>query len=146
MDLHRLVVETVAAHAERAKSQNIFLKHQLTDGPAIVVGDQIMLREALSNLLGNALVHGGDSMSVVTVKLQDSGDFLHLEVSDDGRRVSPADVPNILARFGQEETGTGSGLGLSIAEAVARRHNGSLEVLEPDTGFAIRIVLPRIQR
>jgi two-component system sensor histidine kinase TctE len=139
--LGNLIRETVGHLEDEAAARNVQLRVNAEDCPPAHV-DSVMIREALTNLIDNALVHGGTSLSTIDVFLRNTGDALEITVENDGACVAASDIPNILSRFGQIQPGAGSGLGLSIAEAVARRHGGALEVHPKDVGFSVSITLP----
>jgi two-component system sensor histidine kinase TctE len=140
--LDEVITRTVQGLAAEVEARGVTLDVVAPSVPAIPV-DRLMLREALTNLIDNALVHGGPGLSLIRVSLTDAPDMLSLTVENDGTSVKAADIPNILARFGQVEPSRGSGLGLSIADAVARRHGGALVVHPRPDGFAVTIRLPK---
>lgn len=139
--LDELIRDLIEHLEDAAAARNVRLQFSSEDCPPVHV-DSVMIREALTNLIDNALVHGGPSLSTISVRLKREGEALTVTVENDGASVAAIDVPNILSRFGQIEPGPGSGLGLSIAEAVARRHGGALEVQPKDSGFSVSITLP----
>lgn len=142
LNLTEIAASVAEAFAPRAQARGLQLNVDLPETPVPVLGDAVMLGEALTNLLDNALVHGGSGMSSVTVSLT-SDKNVRLSVRDDGRGVAASEVPKILSRFGQARSGPGSGLGLSIAEAVAVRHGGSLHVEPSEDSFGVVLRLPR---
>ena len=142
LDLKDTVAATAETFCRRAKAAHIAFSAVLPEAAAPVLGDAVMLGEALSNLLDNALVHGGGGMTRVELTLT-AGDQVTVTISDDGQGVRAQDVPIILSRFGQARSGPGSGLGLSIAEAVAVRHGGALTVEPSLDGFRVVVTLPR---
>ncbi len=141
-DIGTLVEDTAAALHASAQARGARLEVDATPGVMADV-EALMLREALTNLIDNALVHGGAGLTTVRLTLRGTPESLDLTVENDGTGVASSDIPNILARFGQIEPGAGSGLGLSIADAVARRHGGRLVVHPRSDGFAVTISLPR---
>ncbi|MDD9731484.1 sensor histidine kinase [Mameliella sp. AT18] len=143
LDLQEIASTTAADFAPRARARGLRFDTDLPPGPVPMLGDRVMLGEALANLLDNTLVHGGEGLSRVTLTLRADPDIT-LSVRDDGRGVTARDVPKILSRFGQARSGPGSGLGLSIAEAVALRHGGTLTVEPSDKGFGVVLTLPRL--
>ena len=94
----------------------------------IVVADRVMVGEAITNLVDNALQHGGPDLAHVQVRLARQARAAVVTVEDDGAGLEQSDIDTVLARFGQARPGEGSGLGLSIAEAVAKRHSGALRL------------------
>lgn len=145
LDLTRLLSETATAILRGKEDSGVELVARLPERAVVVNGDGVMLREALSNLIDNAYVHGGPSLSRIEIMLDRRGADCRVTISDDGRGVADEDIPKILARFGQGRTGQGSGLGLSIAEVVAKRHGGHLDVLSEGNGFSVRFVLPGLR-
>ncbi|MDU8909763.1 sensor histidine kinase [Aestuariicoccus sp. MJ-SS9] len=145
VDLCALVRDTVSDMQRATKARGVTLTANAADVGAHLV-DALMLREALTNLIDNALMHGGTGLTEIVVTLGRSAGTLTLSVENDGASVAPEDIPKILARFGQMEPGAGSGLGLSIADAVAKRHGGTLSVHPREHGFAVTITLPAQDR
>lgn len=141
-DLAQLVRATVADFEGLAARKGVQLKLQGADAPAWVQMDATMVQEALKNLIDNALLHGGPSLRSVAVSLRGDQDW-RLTVADDGQGVAETDYPKILARFGQADPSEGSGLGLSIADTVVRRHGGALTIDPVGTGFSVSLRLPR---
>jgi signal transduction histidine kinase len=110
----------------------------LTLEPAHVRGDEDALARALSNLIDNAIVHGPPG-GEVTVALRTDGGWALLTVSDEGP--GPSDPERVFERFWRApEAGgrPGSGLGLSIVQAIVERHGGRVDV----DGAAFTIGLP----
>lgn len=142
VDLSSLITRTVDDMAAETAARGISVEVS-ADSAGTIRLDELMVREALTNLMDNALVHGGPTLSRIGVSALPNGDTIDLTVSNDGTSIAPDDIPAILARFGQKAPGKGSGLGLSIASAVASRHGGDL-VVHPETGgFAVTMRLPR---
>ncbi|HVJ04007.1 MAG TPA: sensor histidine kinase [Sphingomonas sp.] len=113
-------------------------------GPIFVQGDKLMLREALVNLVSNAVTHGATSLLVVKVSATD--DLVTISVADDGPGIPPelwesASRPFHLPRVERE----GAGLGLSIAADAARGHGTKLAFGTSDDGlFVISLTLARV--
>jgi len=98
----------------------------LPEAVSQITGDATMLREAVTNLIDNAVRHGGADLKEVHVSLTDLGDHLELTVQDDGQGIPPDHLPAATERFRQLSPTSSSGLGLSIVEAVAHGHGGTL--------------------
>lgn len=124
----RAVVEDVADEwVHRAMAKDIDLGFDLAD--VRVSGDPLLLREALANLIHNALEytpHGGR----VTVRtgLRNAEPFI--EVEDDGPGIAPAEREQVQERFYRAAgtAGTGSGLGLSIVREIAVAHGAQVSI------------------
>ncbi|SMX51269.1 sensor histidine kinase [Actibacterium lipolyticum] len=143
LNFDALIADAIASLQDEAADAGVTLSFKPVRAQMALRGDPVTLREAVLNLIDNALVHGGPDLSHIDATLASSGDKLVLSIVDDGRGVPAQLVPKILARFGQAEPGPGSGLGLSIAEAVARAHDGDLQVIPADTGFTVIMTLPQ---
>lgn len=108
-----------------------------------LLADEVRLRQALDNLVQNALVHSGSSGDVV-VSATVRGDEILLAVSDAGSGIAEAEHARIFepgTRLGESDSGTG--LGLSVVRAVAHAHGGTVEVASsPGSGTTFTIALP----
>jgi signal transduction histidine kinase len=92
--------------------------------PAAVQADRQMLIQAMANLIQNALVHGGEQ---ITLFVQGRS----LGVHDTGKGVDPSQFEEIIkpmVRLEASRTSEGSGLGLALVRAVADRHDARLEL------------------
>lgn len=117
-------------------------------GPMPVTGSRELLGQVIANLVDNALKYGrvegqaGD----VTVTVAAEGPDAVLTVADRGPGIADADRGRVLDRFVRLETSRsrpGSGLGLSLAAAVARLHGGSIALGDNQPGLKVTLRLPR---
>ncbi len=114
-------------------------------GVGIVLADQDRLTQAMMNLVENAVRHtvDGDKISIGTSL---EGDEARLWVSDEGPGVDPADRERIFGRFARgksQRSVEGAGLGLSIVQAIAEAHGGSVDLdSELGKGSTFVVVLP----
>jgi two-component system OmpR family sensor kinase len=118
------------------------------DEPAVVPGDDHRLRQAVANLVFNALQHT-PAGSPVEVRLVRRPADVVVEVVDHGEGLSMEDAPHVFERFWRpdasrtRQSGGGAGLGLSIVASVAAAHGGSAEVgPTPGGGATFRLLLP----
>jgi two-component system, OmpR family, sensor kinase len=106
-----------------------------------VRADPLRMRQALGNLVDNALRHGeGD----VVLRGRNGAGGVDLEVSDGGAGFAPDVAAHAFERFargGQARTGGGTGLGLAIVRAIAEAHGGRATIV-PGPGGRVRIWLP----
>jgi signal transduction histidine kinase len=112
------------------------------EGQAIIA-DRAVLERVIGNLVTNAIRHGAPP---VRVAAHQNTSHLRVSVHDCGVGIDPAFVPNLFDRFQRSDTarqtGTGAGLGLSIARLYARAHGGDL-VYDPDAaGARFELVIP----
>jgi signal transduction histidine kinase len=109
-----------------------------------VVADRAVLERVIGNLLTNALRYGAPPVRILA---HETGSQLCISVRDSGPGIDPDFVPQLFDRFQRSDaarqTGTGAGLGLSIARLYARAHGGDV-IYEPDgeAGARFDLVLP----
>jgi signal transduction histidine kinase len=121
-----------------------------TDAPMMIHGNRELVGQALANLTDNALKYGvpddaeTDGRSV-TLEARRNGEAAELIVADRGTGIMPADRERVVDRFVRLEnsrTRPGSGLGLSLAAAVAHLHGGELRLEDNEPGLRVVISLP----
>jgi two-component system, OmpR family, sensor histidine kinase TctE len=124
IDLAALAREVAREWAARAVAQGMDLGYE-GDEQLPMQGQPLLLREALNNLIDNALHYAGAGATVTVRVTMAPGSYALLVVEDDGPGVSPAHLTDMFARFwrGSDKPG-GCGLGLSIVEEIALRHGG----------------------
>lgn len=117
------------------------------DEPVTIIGDEDRIRQIVVNLVGNAMVHTPPGTSVALRARRDD-DGAIVEVSDEGPGMPPEIVAKAMERFyradaARSRAAGGSGLGLSIVDAVVRAHGGSIEIdSELGAGTTVRFRLP----
>src|SRR3954451_6673247 len=146
VDLTRLVLETVSDARVVGPDHRWLL--ELPDEPVMVPGDEQRLHQVVTNLLNNARRHTPPG-TTVTVGTRVDGDSAALWVQDDGPGMPPALVESAFERFTRGDSSRtresgGAGLGLSLVDAIASAHGGSVSV-ESDPGrtrFEVRLPSP----
>jgi signal transduction histidine kinase len=124
------------------------------DAPAAarVRGNRELVSQALANLIDNAIKYAGPSGKVngapaeIVIRAGDDGERIALSVADRGPGIPDADRGRVVERFvrlEQSRSEPGSGLGLSLASAVARLHGGELKLEDNHPGLRTTIALPR---
>ncbi len=121
--------------------------------PAPLKGNRDLVSQAVANLVDNAIKYAGPGSdgangtpSAIVVKAVGDGDRILLSVADRGPGIPEADRPRAVERFvrlEQSRSQPGSGLGLSLAAAVARLHGGTLALEDNHPGLISIIALPR---
>jgi signal transduction histidine kinase len=146
VDLADLCVQTVEFYEPLAEAKGIHIAAEL-DGPVVFRGDEDLLREALFNLVGNAVKFTPTDGDVKIAVARDDGG-VRLSVRDNGPGVAPADRARIFERFfrgGEGETSSGHGLGLNISKAIAELHGLDLRLEESGTG-ALFVMAPVVEK
>jgi two-component system OmpR family sensor kinase len=140
--------EAVNATAQRASDKGLDLRLECDNEPPIVIADAALLRQAITNLIDNAIKfteRGG-----VTVRVRATQNEAIAEVQDTGPGIDPAELPLIFDRFYRTDKSRtrdvpGTGLGLAIVRSIARVHDGRVEAERPEGGGTLmRVRLPRI--
>jgi len=139
-----IVEEVVASFAERANHAQVSID-VLADGRVELPLRPRMMRVVVENLLANAIRYAGQGTTCV-VEVSEAADGPRLSVTDDGKGVSPLDLPRLFERFyrgDQARTSRGTGLGLAIVKHVVTAAGGEIEATsEPGRGLAIRASFP----
>ena len=113
--------------------------------PAVIVGDQQRLTQAMMNLVDNAFSHGPAGVAVA-IGGSTNSTTARLWVADNGPGIPPEVESKLFERFYRGKQGKrttpGAGLGLSIVQAIAEGHNGRVEVETGEAGTTFTLVLP----
>ena len=135
-----------------ADQKGIALKVE-ADAPAKVKANRELVSQALANLVDNAIKYTASPADTVNgakpeivVRALEDGDRILLTVADGGPGIPEADRARVVERFvrlEQSRSQPGSGLGLSLASAVARLHGGELTLTDNQPGLKSVIALPR---
>jgi signal transduction histidine kinase len=115
------------------------------EGEPRILADRHLLAGTLANLLDNAFKYAGAGAHV-DLRAARQGQQVLIIVQDDGPGVAPAALPRITERFFRAGADSahprGSGLGLSIAEAVVSLHRGQLTLENTAPGLEVSLLLP----
>jgi signal transduction histidine kinase len=121
--------------------------------PAPVRGNRELISQALANLVDNAIKYAEPGPAAVdgapapiVIAARAAGDHILLSVADHGPGIPPGDRTRVVDRFVRLERSRsqpGSGLGLSLASAVAHLHGGALRLEDNEPGLRVVIALPR---
>jgi len=142
-DLGSVVREVAASYRATAQSAGVQIEVEGPAEPVEVDFDIVRIRQALTNLVVNALraMPDGGEVSILVIP---GPDRVVVEVADTGPGISPDDLPAVFDRFVKSEDSPGSGLGLSIARGLLRAHGGDLEITRSDpSGTTATLWLPR---
>jgi two-component system, OmpR family, sensor kinase len=146
VDLSTIARDAVADARVRDPGRPIAIDVPSAD--VVVTGDPDRLRQVLDNLLGNALVHTPPATSVSLSLGQPAGGQVELAVRDEGPGLTPEQAARVFERFyradsARSRSNGGSGLGLSIVEAVVTAHAGTVRCAsEPGSGTTFTLTLP----
>lgn len=139
LDLVALVRQQLVMQLEDGRAADVEVEFEAPDLPMVIQGDAVMLKEALRNVLNNAMTHGVQKRLIVGVSVV--GERAEVAVWDDGPGIPPERWQALRAPFTPRSGGrTGTSLGLAIVDEVMRAHRGELMFARPEAG-GFRVVL-----
>jgi len=144
LDLAELAATAVEFYAPAAELQNIALTFH-ADGPLPAWGDPVLLAQALSNLIDNALKYAPRNGAIDVAVRRRTDSAAEIAVTDNGPGINDSEKVRVVERFyrGDASRGTpGVGLGLSVVQAVAKLHGSTLELSDRNPGLCVVLVLP----
>ena len=147
LDLRQPVDEVLSLLRPTGEARGLELIAECPDRPVTVRGEEEAIRQALSNLVDNALKYSATGGRVL-VRLHAANGRAVLEVRDQGPGIGAEHLDRIFERFYRADRARsrelgGTGLGLSIVKNVVQRHGGGVEVeSEPGRGATFRFWLP----
>jgi CheY-like chemotaxis protein/nitrogen-specific signal transduction histidine kinase len=144
-DLNVVVKAAVDTVRTNAASRGIDLSINLAPISLVVMGEPVRLQQIAWNLVSNAIKFT-DPGGKVNVKTGLNGNEAHLEVVDNGVGIEAEFLPHVFDRFRQADGSTsrrhgGLGLGLAIADALAKLHGGWLEAKSEGSGHGASFML-----
>lgn len=118
-------------------------------GTAIVPGDRLMLRRALSNLVSNAIRHTPYGQTV-RISLATHSDKVIVTVENPGPEIPAEHLPRLFDRFyrvdpSRQRTGDGAGLGLAIVKSIVDAHGGTIAVASANQSTRFQLTLPALE-
>ncbi|MFQ5407858.1 MAG: sensor histidine kinase [Anaerolineales bacterium] len=151
VDLCQLAVDTYESFSVRAERRGVQLHCETQDNCPRVLGKESHLRQALDNLVDNAIKNTppGGRVSITVARCVAELACVELNVADTGRGIAAKHLPHVYERFyrvDSTEPGkrrSGSGLGLAIVQSIVRAHGGTVTAeSEIGQGTRFRITLP----
>jgi signal transduction histidine kinase len=148
LDLHAVIERTWESHELHLRESGFTTRWQAAPGPYPVIGDEDALAQILVNLLSNAEKYAGERKEVELHSYLDAGHAC-VSVLDRGLGVPPGDERKIFESFYRAHDSLssgiqGSGLGLTLAQRLAREHGGEI-LYQPRPGggsnFTLRLPL-----
>ncbi|HZE44285.1 MAG TPA: HAMP domain-containing sensor histidine kinase, partial [Steroidobacteraceae bacterium] len=142
LDVSDLAANAVEFYEPAAELKSIDLTFR-SNGALLVSGDPVLLAQALSNLIDNALKYAPQHGSI-EVAVARHGANAEISVSDNGPGIDELEKAKVVQRFyrGDASRGTpGVGLGLSLVQAVAKLHGSPLELRDNAPGLRAVLIL-----
>ncbi len=144
VDVSDLAATAAEFYAPAAELRDVRLECRV-GGPLPVVGDPVLLSQALANLIDNAIKYAPAGGGVVEVVAERRGDGVEITVSDNGPGIAGGEKARVLERFyrGDASRGTpGAGLGLSLVQAIAKLHGCGFELRDRRPGLEAALRFP----
>ena len=121
--------EEVGLELETRGIELVYANYVEKDVMVIADGEQI--RRVIHNIIGNAIKYMDKPKGIIQIRIKDVGDFIQIEIEDNGKGIGPKDLPYIFDRFYRTDVSRnsskgGSGIGLSIVKKILEDHGGKV--------------------
>lgn len=145
--IDRVLTRALAARRSALARAGIDIVRESGDTLPAVVGDQLLLQQAFTNVLVNAehaITYTGGPGTIKITTSSPSSDIVRIEIQDSGPGIAASVLPRIFDPFfTTKDVGQGTGLGLTLTYGVIQEHGGAIQALNgPDGGAIFRIDLP----
>ena len=114
------------------EAKNIGLGYfNYVDEDVQIIADPEQLRRVINNIIGNSIKYLDKQKGYINIRIKDVGDFIQVEIEDNGRGIAARDLPYIFDRFYRADASRnsatgGSGIGLSIVKKIIEDHGGKI--------------------
>ena len=128
-----------------------FMYENDVERDVLVIADVEQIRRVISNIIGNSVKYMNKPNGRIAMRVKDVGDFIQVEIEDNGKGISQKDLPNIFDRFYRTDASRnsskgGSGIGLSIVKKILEDHGGKVwATSKEDVGTVMCFVLRKYQ-
>ena len=125
--------------------------YNYVDSDVTIIADPEQLRRVINNIIGNSVKYMNKSNGFINFRIKDVGDFIQIEIEDNGRGIPAKDLPYIFDRFYRGDVSRnsatgGSGIGLSIVKKIMEDHGGKIwATSKEDTGTVMYFVIRKYQ-
>ena len=121
--------EEVGLELETRGIELVYANYVEKDVMVIADGEQI--RRVIHNIISNAIKYMDKPKGIIQIRIKDVGDFIQIEIEDNGKGIGPKDLPYIFDRFYRTDVSRnsskgGSGIGLSIVKKIIEDHGGKI--------------------
>ena len=121
------------------------------DENIVIIADPEQLMRVVNNIVTNAIKYMDKQKGQINVRIKDVGDFIQVEIEDNGKGISARDLPYIFDRFYRTDSSRnsstgGSGIGLSIVKKIIEDHGGKIWATSKEkTGTTMYFVIRKYQ-
>lgn len=134
------------------ESKNIhFSYHNYVDEKVEVIADAEQIKRVIDNIIANSIKYMDKERGSISIRVKDVGDFVQVEIEDNGKGISAKDLPYIFDRFYRTDASRnssmgGSGIGLSIVRKIVEDHGGRIWAgSKPGVGTVMYFVLRKAE-
>ena len=148
-DYFRDCVEDLAMELE-AKNVSLQYMNYVSDD-VLIIADPEQLGRVINNIISNTLKYLDKPQGLIHMRIKDVGDFIQVEIEDNGRGIAAKDLPYIFDRFYRADASRnsatgGSGIGLSIVKKIIEDHGGKIwATSKPGIGTIMYFVIRKYQ-
>ena len=121
------------------------------DSDQMIIADPEQLKRVINNIVSNSLKYTERDKRKINLRVKDVGDFIQVELEDNGKGIAAKDLPHIFERFYRTDASRnsskgGSGIGLSIVKKIIEEHGGKIWATSREhTGTTMYFVLRKYQ-
>ena len=116
-----------------------------------IIADPEQVKRVIHNIVNNSLKYMDKPKGMINLRVKDVGDFVQIELEDNGKGIAAKDLPNIFDRFYRTDASRnsstgGSGIGLSVVKKIVEEHGGKIwATSREETGTTMYFVLRKYQ-
>jgi len=120
-------------------------------GDVLIIADPEQLKRVVNNIVGNSVKYMSTAAGVINLRIKDVGDFIQVEIEDNGKGIATKDLPYIFERFYRADASRnsatgGNGIGLSIVKKIVEDHGGKIWATSKEgTGTIMYFVIRKYQ-
>lgn len=125
--------------------------HNYVDNAVQIIADAEQIKRVINNIIGNSKKYSDKPQTKIRMTVKDVGDFVQIEIEDNGKGIAMKDVPYIFDRFYRTDASRnssrgGSGIGLSIVKKIMEDHGGKIWVTSKEgIGTVMYFVIRKYQ-
>lgn len=134
------------------ESKNVeFGYFNYVDRQVRIIADAEQIKRVIHNIINNSMKYMDKPKGKINLRVKDVGDFIQVEIEDNGKGIAAKDLPSIFDRFYRTDASRnsskgGSGIGLSIVKKIIEEHGGKIwATSREDTGTTMYFVLRKYQ-
>lgn len=152
LDIGSYFADCVEELAMELESKNITLNYyNYVEPGTMIIADTEQLKRVVNNIVSNSVKYLDKRRGLLIIRLKDVGDFVQIEIEDNGKGIAQKDLPSIFDRFYRADSSRnsaqgGSGIGLSIVKKIVEDHGGKIWATSKEgIGTVMHFVLRKYQ-